>query len=248
MAKRRRGSAAAAPNRASVSKRAAPTGRVVGRTRPIAAASTGGRGMLGPAVLIALVVVAGIAVVGVGLFSSSASPYECGSLLQPVAGATVENPIVTADEGRNHVQTGSTARYASCPPASGPHYNEGGGVAPLRPAFYEPGARVGPGNWVHNLEHGYVIALYRCEDGQCPFDDVLSDLRQFIVNGPSTETATRCGYQSKVLAVRFDDMATPFALVAWDHVLPLDAFDPSVALEFARRWIEQPELPERGSC
>jgi len=203
--------------------------------------------MLGPAVLVAVIVVAAVGVVGIGLFSSSASPYACASELQPQAGATAENPIVTPDEGRNHVEVGTKIEYASCPPASGRHYNAAG-IAPLRPAFYDPGARVGPGNWVHNLEHGYVVALYRCEDGQCPPDDVLSSLRQFVFNGPPTDTAARCGYQSKVLAARFDDMATPFALVAWDHVLLLDTFDPAVGLDFARRWIEQPELPERGSC
>ena len=154
---------------------------------------------------------------------------------------------MTADEGRNHVEVGTAIGYASCPPASGRHYSSAG-IAPLRPAFYDPGARIGPGNWVHNLEHGFVVALYRCEDGQCPSADALSALRQFVLNGPPSETATRCGYSSKVLAARFDDMSTPFALVAWDHVLLLDTFDPAIGLDFARRWIEQAELPERGSC
>jgi hypothetical protein len=146
------------------------------------------------------------------------------------------------------VPTGSTTSYTSCPPASGPHYSQGGGIAPLPPAFYAADARIGPGNWVHNLEHGFVVALYRCADGVCPSNDVVSELREFVLNGPPTETAARCGYQSKVLAARFDDMATPFALVAWDHVLLLDSFDAQVGLEFARKWIEQPSLPERVSC
>lgn len=236
MAKRRRGTSAA------------PTRRVVGRTRPIATASTGERRLLGPALLIGLAVVGGIGVLGFSLFGSSASPYECGSQLQPDANATVENPIVTLDEGRGHVPAGSVTRFASCPPASGPHYNEGGGVAPLRPAFYDASARIGPGNWVHNLEHGYVVALYRCTDGQCPTDDVLSELRQFVLEGPPTESATACGHASKVLAARFDDMATPFALVAWDHVMLLDTFDASVGVDFARRWLEQESLPERAGC
>ena len=220
----------------------------MGRTRPITTASTGGRSLLGPAAIIALVVIGGIVVLGASLFGSSASPYECGTRLQPVANASVENPIVTTDEGRQHVPLGTTTRYASCPPASGPHYNEGGGVAPLAPRFYDPGARIGPGNWIHNLEHGYVVALYRCPDGQCPSDDVLSELRQFVLQGPPTESATRCSYASKVLAARFDDMASPFALVAWDHVLLLDTFEASVGVDFARRWLEQESLPERGSC
>jgi hypothetical protein len=36
--------------------------------------------------------------------------------------------------------------------------------------------------------------------------------------------------------------------VAWGRVLPLDTFDAQVGVDFARRWLEQPELPERGSC
>ena len=236
MAKRRRGTATA------------PPARLVGRTRPIATGSTGERRLLGPAVLIALLVVGAVVVLSVALIGAPASPSACASQLQPQANATVQNPIGTPDEGRAHVRSGTTTQYASCPPASGPHYNEGGGVAPLRPAFYDPGARIGPANWVHNLEHGYVVALYRCPDGQCPPDDVLSELREFVLNGPPTESAANCGYASKVLAARFDDMATPFALVAWNHVLLLDAFDASVGVDFARRWLEQPELPEAGSC
>jgi hypothetical protein len=151
------------------------------------------------------------------------------------------------DEGRTHVEVGSKIDYVACPPSSGRHYIAAG-IAPLRPDFYGPDARIGPGNWVHNLEHGYVVALYRCQDGRCPSNDVLSSLRQFVLNGPSTASATACGYQSKVLAARFDDMSTPFALVTWDHVLLLDTFDPAIGLQFAQRWIEQPELPEGGSC
>jgi hypothetical protein len=225
----------------------APSRRVVGRSRPIATVTANERRFPGTAALIGLVIVAAIAVVGFGLFSSSGSPYTCGSQLQPQANATVENPIVTPNEGRAHVPVGSTTQYASCPPASGPHYNAGG-VAPIRPGFYEADARLGPGNWVHNLEHGYVVALYRCPDGECPSADVLSELREFVLNGPPTETAGLCGFQSKVLAVRFDDMATPFALVAWDRVLLLDTFDAAVGLEFAQRWLEQPEAPEPNRC
>jgi len=226
----------------------APPTRVVGRARPIATGSTGGRRLLGPAVLVGLLVVGGIVVLSAVLIGTPASPYTCASELQPQANATVANPIVTPDEGARHVVTGTPTGYASCPPASGPHYNEGGGVAPLRPAFYDQGARIGPANWVHNLEHGYVVALYRCADGQCPSSDVLSELREFVLNGPPTEAATTCGYPSKVLAARFDDMASPFALLAWDRVLLLDTFDASVGLDFARRWLEQPDLPEGKGC
>jgi hypothetical protein len=222
-----------------------------GRVRPIAlGVSSGGpidraRLLTG---LIAGAVVVGVAVVAFALLSGAGRvSYSCAELLQPQAGATVADPIVTPDMGRNHLAVGSRLEYAECPPASGPHYSATG-VAPVRPGFYAADAGIGPGSWVHNLEHGFVVALYRCPNGSCPSEDVLSDLRQFVLQGPSTATSARCGYQSKVLAARFDDIATPFALLAWDHVLLLDTFEVSTALDFARTWIEQPELPERVSC
>jgi hypothetical protein len=190
--------------------------------------------------LVGVLVVAAVAVVSFALLSGggqTGGSYTCQELLQPQQGASPANPIVTPNLGINHVTTGAKVDYPLCPPASGPHYNERG-VAPLPPRFYAADARVGPGNWIHNFEHGFVIALYRCVDGVCPSEDQLSELRSFVLNGPSTPSAAACGYQSKVLAARFDDMATPFALLAWERVLLLDAFDASVAQDFASRWIE----------
>lgn len=184
------------------------------------------------------VVVGGIGVVVAGLFSSSGSPYSCDALLQPVAGSTAANPVITPQQGFQHVPSGSKVEYSSCPPASGPHYSQAG-VAPLAPRFYEPDAGLGPGSWVHNLEHGFVVALYRCVDGTCPSDADLAAMRAFVREGPVTASSTACGYRSKVLAVRFDDMATPFALVAWDRVLLLDSFVENDALDFARTWIDK---------
>jgi hypothetical protein len=190
------------------------------------------------AIVAAVVVIAGIGVVVGGLFAGSGSAYSCGSELQPVAGLSVANPIVTPQQGFNHVPAGTKIDYASCPPASGPHYSQVG-VAPVPPRFYEPDAAIGPGSWVHNLEHGYAVALYRCTDGTCPSDADLQALRAFVQEGPVTASSTACGYRSKVLAVRFDDMATPYALVAWQRVLLLESFDKATALDFARTWIDK---------
>ena len=193
-----------------------------------------------PLLVAAVVVVAAVAILAFALLSGggpSGTSYTCEERLQPQPGASVANPIVTPNLGNNHVRTGSSIDYPVCPPASGPHYNERG-VAPIPPRFYAADARVGPANWIHNLEHGFVVALYRCVDGVCPSDDELSELRSFVLNGPSTPSAAACGYQSKVLAARFDELSTPFALLAWDRVLLLDEFDGAVAQDFARRWIE----------
>jgi hypothetical protein len=220
--------------------------RAASRAASQPAASPFSRRLFTPVVLVGVLVIAVVGVVVVGLFGSGGPRYACGDLLQPQPGATVENPFVTPDLGAGHVATDSRIEYASCPPASGRHYNQAR-VAPLPPQFYGPDARVGPGNWLHNLEHGFAVALYRCVDGTCPTDDELNEIRQFVLNGPSTPAAVACGYPSKVLAARFDDMATPFALLAWNRALLLEEFDAGTAIDFAERWIEATAL-EPNSC
>ena len=51
-------------------------------------------------------------------------------------------------------------RYTFCPPASGSHYNAAG-LGPIVPRVFGPDDSVGPPNWIHNLEHGGLVILYR---------------------------------------------------------------------------------------
>ena len=199
------------------------------------------------------ILLVGLAVVGVVGFlaiafisSATARDYSCDELLTAPPGASETEGFATKSIGRGHVAVGTKVRYSFCPPTSGSHYNAAG-VGPLRPGFYGPDADVGPGGWVHNLEHGYVVALYRCKDGACPSDADLAALRSLANNGPPTQSAAACGYRSKVIVARFDDLATPYALLAWDRALLLVSFDPSVAREFASRAIEA-TAPEPNAC
>lgn len=60
-----------------------------------------------------------------------------------------------ADQGREHVATGTKVDYNSNPPTSGPHYADW-----VRSGIYtEP---KDDRNLVHSLEHGYVIMSYNC--------------------------------------------------------------------------------------
>jgi hypothetical protein len=149
--------------------------------------------------------------------------------------------FTTEDMGRAHVDTSKKVDYDYCPPASGSHYNVGG-RAPLPRQFYPPTTALGPGNWIHNLEHGYVVLLYKGE----PTADVQQQL-QDIMDG-ANQSAT-CGY-SKVIAVRFDDMdpGVNFAAVAWDRELLLNQFDKAALLAFANQWQDGPQTPEVGLC
>ncbi|MEX1173522.1 MAG: DUF3105 domain-containing protein [Chloroflexota bacterium] len=195
----------------------------------------------------AVAVVGVIGFVGLAFFgSANAKAYSCDELLATPADASASDGFATTSLGSQHVGAGTNIRYGFCPPTSGSHYNAAG-LGPLRPGFYGPDDAAGPGGWVHNLEHGYVVALYRCQDGACPSDDLLQALRSFVADGPPTQSAAACGYRSKVLVARFDDMSAPFALLAWDRALLLDGFDGAAASQLASRWIEQ-TAPEPRAC
>ena len=66
-----------------------------------------------------------------------------------------------AAEGNNdHRTTGEQVTYEDAPPATGPHWNEGGvAPAPIDKRFYKDD-RPELESLVHNLEHGYTILWY----------------------------------------------------------------------------------------
>src|SRR5262245_31883099 len=65
---------------------------------------------------------------------------------------TVVNQV--ANEGWLHVFEGTAVTYQNNPPASGPHY-------PVWLRYEEFSTALPRPYWVHNLEHGGVIFLYR---------------------------------------------------------------------------------------
>lgn len=198
-------------------------------------------------VLVVLAAVGVFGVVGLAFFSSAtARNYSCDELLAAPAGPSGSDGISTKNLGQTHVGVGTKIRYGFCPPTSASHYNAAG-KGPLRPGFYSPDSDAGPSGWVHNLEHGYVVALYRCANGSCPPESDLAALRSFATNAPPTQSAVACGYRSKVLVARFDDMSTAYALLAWDRALLLDIFESSTARDFARAAIEA-TAPEPNAC
>lgn len=150
----------------------------------------------------------------------------------------------TSDMGKNHVVQGATVKYAYCPPASGQHYNLGGGQAPLARRFFGPTDSVIPPQWIHNLEHGYVLLLYRDDPGT----EVLDGLRSIMDEAQVSDWSLQaCGPVNKVIALRFDDMDPDvnFAAVAWDRVLLLKEFDHDQLLGFANQWQDGAQTPER---
>jgi hypothetical protein len=131
--------------------------------------------------------------------------------------------------------------YAFCPPTSGTHFSVAG-QAPLPRAFYGPDKIERPGNWLHNLEHGGVVILYK----NTPTQDILDSMKVVMDSTPGGSKADACGVPNQVIVVRFDDMSTPYAVVSWDRAMLLDTWNPDVAQTFGAQWQDSAAIPEKA--
>jgi Protein of unknown function (DUF3105) len=197
--------------------------------------------------LIGAAVAAVIAVVGAGVFAAATQPaFACSTIWQPsptaspATGASPQPGYVQPDMGNSHVAVGTVIRYTYCPPASGKHYNaaEQGPIA-ARP--YGPNDAVIPEGWVHNLEHGGLVILYR---GAAADQNALRALYEAVPNSPI------CGFEPGgqspgPLMARFDQMAWPYAALVWDRVLPMQTLDQAAVLDFYARFGERSNPEKR---
>jgi hypothetical protein len=188
--------------------------------------------------LIGLAAVAVIAVVGVGLFAAATTPaFACSNVWvpdpTPTPGATAspQPGYVQPDMGNGHVGTGSAVTFTYCPPASGRHWNAQGN-GPIAPRVYGPDDVALPQGWIHNLEHGGIVVLYRgdgpgaTEEGQAALRALFDDYP------PSPVCGFEAGTSSGPVIARFDEMATPYAALVWGRVLPLETLDREAIIEF----------------
>lgn len=194
--------------------------------------------------LVATLVVVGVAVVGYMAFSSTtATAYSCDSLLQAppsqvseAAGGEIAYGFPTPNQGAEHSE--GSVKYGSCPPTSGEH--RAGGA--LSRDFYGPATIQVPNDWVHNLEHGYAVIAYKGE----PEQEVLDGIREAMDSAEPSEVAAGCGLPNKVIAVRFDDLGTPFAVLAWKWAYLMDEFDQASMTAAATQFQDMSQAPERA--
>jgi hypothetical protein len=191
--------------------------------------------------LLAAAIVAIVAIVGAGVFAAATQPaFACSTEWQPsptsspVAGASPQPGYVQPDMGNTHVAPGTVIKYTYCPPASGRHYI-GAGIGPIAARPYGPNDAVIPEGWVHNLEHGGLVILYRGAEAD---QAALRALYDAIPASPV------CGFEPGgqspgPLIARFDQMAWPFAALVWDRVLTLDTIDQAAILDFYARYGER---------
>lgn len=191
----------------------------------------------------AIVGLAGVAVLAVVaaflLFGATQPAFACGSLATAAPSATPGADGAPAtlgqpqeDMGRRHIEAGAAAKYASCPPASGPHYSAPNG--PIKARFYGRDDTTVPQGWIHNLEHGGFVLLYRCGANDACDAAQQEQLRRFVDAFPASPV---CGlpaggdYPSPVVT-RFDQMNTPYTAIVWGRILPLDSLDTATILRF----------------
>ena len=129
------------------------------------------------------------------------------------------------DEGRNHIPDTQQPQYAHYPPASGPHYD-----APANWGTYDQ--PLPDGRWVHNLEHGGIVILYKCPSG-CP--DLVKQINDFYAAAPRSTKWN----EVKLVITPYDKMQHQLAIVAWDWIDEMDAFDRGRLLKFYNAHIDQ---------
>jgi hypothetical protein len=177
----------------------------------------------------------GVVLIAAFVFVSAASPaYACSTVwtpsptASPSPGETPNLGYAQPDMGHVHVGVGDKVTYTYCAPASGSHINKPGVAGPIPARVYGPSDSVIPQNWIHNLEHGGLVVLYKGDsagataDGQAAFKSWQS----------AFPPVTDCG----PVVARFDQMSTPFQAMVWGRVLLMDTWDPNLVNQFWLQW------------
>ncbi len=137
-----------------------------------------------------------------------------------------------------HVPIGSEVLYNSNPPSSGPHY-------PIWAAYQEFTTPVDRRYYVHNIEHGAVVLLYKCDadageagdggDGGTACDALVEGLRKAAA---AIETDPLCdqdaGVRVRVVITRDPFIPTPIAATAWGNTYTAACVDLPTLSAFAK--------------
>ena len=141
--------------------------------------------------------------------------------------------------GNSHVARGDKVTYTYCAPASGSHVNLPGVAGPIAARVYGPSDSVVPQGWIHNLEHGGLVILYKATAPARRPTARRSSRRSTTAFPPAPEL--RSGHRP------FDQMSTPFQAIVWGRVLPLETFDDAKVTAFWEQWGDRTN-PEKGGC
>ena len=108
-----------------------------------------------------------------------------------------------------HVATCTPVTYATNPPSGGDHWGQWA-------AFKKYTQTVPREMYVHDMEHGAVILLYRCDGATCP-EDVVAALEKVFDEAAGDPLCLSAGSTPKARLVLTPDpdLDTPIAIAAW---------------------------------
>jgi hypothetical protein len=143
--------------------------------------------------------------------------------LHPAASCPVEidTPPLLATK---HVPEGTPISWTSNPPCNGPHY-------PVWANFQEFNAPVDRGYLVHDMEHGAIVLLYKCEGAACaPILDAFHKVRDAL------PTDSSCSPNIRVRVVIAPDplLDVPVAAASWGWTYKAQCADLPTLEAFAR--------------
>lgn len=147
------------------------------------------------------------------------APTQTGSDNLPTQGPGT----VVPEEGKDHVDDGTTITYKSYPPSSGTHY---GSTADY--GFWEE--EKPEGQLVHNLEHGAIVLYYK--PGLSP--DIVQSLRDSYVSLPPAKYG-----KVKLVVTPYSKLQSPLVIAAWGRVQPLSEFDYEAIQAFYQAWVDK---------
>ena len=148
------------------------------------------------------------------------------SFLQGPAAATGTHTSVYSvpDEGHTHVADGTALSPKHQPPSSGNHY-----PTPLPIGNY-PTAQP-PGNWIHSLEHGYVVVVFRCTDLECK--DLNTQATTIMKSLPNEKFN-----EVKFISTPYQAMTPKVAVLAWGKEQDMDQLDPQLITAFYKQNVD----------
>jgi len=162
-------------------------------------------------------------VVGAGALGAVALLALAAGFGQPEIG----RPVGLQGPAARHLEPGEPLPQQSQPPSSGPHYAS-------RAAYGVSTVPIDPGNWIHVLEHGGIVVLYRCEA-----PDACSEVaRQLDEQVYAPARNGRFG-ERKLTITPYQEMTVPIMAISWGRVLEQDAIDPAQLLAFYDRFLDR---------
>jgi hypothetical protein len=140
-------------------------------------------------------------------------------------------------EAATHIDESTTPTYHNRPPSSGPHW----GTVPQATEYRLYDQPLPPGRWVHMLEHGAVVVLYRQDlcDATC-----TSQLGTFYDSAPRSTVIPGIRH---LTITPYQDMDHAIAVVAWGYVDEMDQMEPDRVMADFKSKVDASTAPERGA-